>query len=437
MRKNTIILTTLLVLSIINITSAQVILNPRSVGMAGTFATQARGDEVIGWNPANLAYDDNPNFGLSFGILPLVPFPNLQVNNDLLTVNWFNEWFTKGDYLDADDVSDLLGTFPKDGVNFYPLTSMKFIGMNFGSFAVSVGLEFQTSVSIPKGIFEFVLTGNQFGEPVDLSNMSMQFQSVFPISFAYGTQLSIPGLEEFVQASYVGAAVKFLVGAAYAETEEFSGSITTHKDKIHAIGDITGKAAIGGFGTAFDVGAAADLTNDMRVNISINNLIGFVNWSDSNTERFEVSFDGEVFSSEFEDLSDYSDEQMDSVFNVIDTSFAISGFSTKYPTYMLIGFEYRNLLPQLNVYANYRQDLSTEYSFDTTPRISGGVEYNAIPWLPLRAGLALGGLESFQWGIGWGLKFEHYTLDIGFSQDRGIFNGAHGFSFSIGQQLLF
>ena len=86
MRKNTIILTTLLVLSIINITSAQVILNPRSVGMAGTFATQARGDEVIGWNPANLAYDDNPNFGLSFGILPLVPFPNLQVNNDLLTL---------------------------------------------------------------------------------------------------------------------------------------------------------------------------------------------------------------------------------------------------------------------------------------------------------------------------------------------------------------
>jgi len=258
-----------------------------------------------------------------------------------------------------------------------------------------------------------------------------------PISFAYGMKLTIPGLEQFVQASYVGGAAKFLVGAAFAEIDKFDGGITTYQDKIQMVGDATGKYAVGGFGVAIDLGAAVDLNDDMRVNASINNLIGFVNWSDANANKFVFSFDGEIYSSEFEDISDYSDEQMDSVFNVIDTTYAIDGFSTKYPTYLLVGFEYRNLLPELTVYANYRQDLSSEYYFDTTPRISGGIEYNLVPWLPLRAGLALGGFESFQWGIGWGLRFEHYAFDMGFSQERGFFNSAHGFSLSIGQQILF
>jgi len=48
-----------------------------------------------------------------------------------------------------------------------------------------------------------------------------------------------------------------------------------------------------------------------------------------------------------------------------------------------------------------------------------------------------GGIESFQWGIGTGLNFRNYTLDIGFFQIGGIFNHAKGFAFSFGQSIRF
>ncbi len=435
MRRFTLITT----LSIIFISSAfsQVNVNPRSVATAGSFATQARGDEVFGWNPANLGLEDNPGFGMSFGLLPFIPYPTLQMNNDLVTVNWFRDWFTKGNYLDAGDKADLLNTFPTDGVQISPLVSAKLIGMSFGSFAWSITPEVQTHVVLPKGLFEFVLEGNEFGKPVSLRDLAVDVQAIVPVSFAYGRQITIPGLAQFVQATYVGMAAKFLIGAANMTTEEFNMELTTFEDRIFAEGEVTGKYAFGGFGTAFDIGAVVDITGKMRANVALNNAIGFINWSDAAAEEFQVSFNGEVLSSEFEDLGDYTDEQMDSVFNVIDTTFATEPFGSNYPPYLLFGFEYRDIIPALDVYVNYRQDLSDDYYFDYTPRLSAGIQYAPLKWLPLRSGIALGGYEAFQWGIGLGLNFSHYALDIGFSQNGGLFNSASGFSISIGQRLYF
>ncbi|MEE9572733.1 MAG: hypothetical protein V3W20_06795, partial [Candidatus Neomarinimicrobiota bacterium] len=57
----------LILLIISNYVFTQIIMIPSSVGTAGTIATQARGDDIIGWNPANLGFEDNPDFSMSFG----------------------------------------------------------------------------------------------------------------------------------------------------------------------------------------------------------------------------------------------------------------------------------------------------------------------------------------------------------------------------------
>ncbi len=436
MRKTTLTLIAIVGL-VFSTASAQVALSPVSVSTAGTFATQSRGDEAIGWNPANLGINDNPGFGMSFGFLPFVPYPSLQLNNDLVSVNWFREWFTKGEYLDEADKADLLSTFPTDGVQFSPLISAKLIGMNFGSFAVSIIPELHTHVTLPKGLFEFVLKGNEFEEPISLEDLSIEVQSVIPISFAYGRQVSIPGLASLVQATYVGGAIKFLAGATNMTTDKFTGRITMYEDRVIAEGEVTGRYAVGGFGTAFDLGAVVDITDKMRANASINNAIGFINWMDTSAEEFQMSFSGELYSSEFEDFGDYSDEQIDSIFNVVDTTFATEPFGSNYPAYMLLGFEYRDILPAFDVYVNYRQNLSDDYYFEYTPRLSAAFQYRPLDWLPLRGGIAVGGFVGFQWGIGFGLNFKHYALDFGFSQDGGMFNSANGFSVSLGQHLYF
>jgi hypothetical protein len=120
-----------------------------------------------------------------------------------------------------------------------------------------------------------------------------------------------------------------------------------------------------------------------------------------------------------------------------DTTYSITGYSTNYPTYMNVSGQYQNIIPNLDVMVNYRQYFTNESYLSTTPRVSAAVQYAPIPWLALRAGLALGGYESFQWGTGFGLRFTHYELNFGFSQIGGMFNSAKGLTLSLGQVLLF
>lgn len=58
-------------------------------------------------------------------------------------------------------------------------------------------------------------------------------------------------------------------------------------------------------------------------------------------------------------------------------------------------------------------------------------------WFPIRMGIALGGYERFQVGIGFGLHAKHYHFDFGITQTGGVFNSARGLGISIGQKILF
>ncbi len=93
-------------LIVLSVAWSQVNLGPRIVGTAGTFMTQSRGDDVIGWNPANLGYPDNPEFTLSFGIIPLIPFPSFDISNSALSVKWLEDSFLSGEYLDEGKMPD-------------------------------------------------------------------------------------------------------------------------------------------------------------------------------------------------------------------------------------------------------------------------------------------------------------------------------------------
>jgi len=87
--------------------------------------------------------------------------------------------------------------------------------------------------------------------------------------------------------------------------------------------------------------------------------------------------------------------------------------------------------------ANYRQYFSDDLAAATLPALSVAGEYYPLKWLPLRAGIALGGTDKFKWGIGSGLAFNHYHFDWGFSQIGGFFNHGKGIAFCFDQSLNF
>jgi len=419
---------------------AQTTLDPVSVATAGTFATQSRGDDVIGLNPANLGYEDNPRFQLSYGLLPLIPFPAFQLSNDAISPSWFNRQFLNRGLLDAKAVDKLLAVFPKQGWGINPQVQMQLIGISFGSYAVSIAPEIQGGITIPKPLLQLVFDGIRFNKPVDLSAFRSEAQAVIPVTFAYGYELDFASLNYYVKRSYLGMGIKVLGGAAYAKTGNVRGEIVSTPSSFSVAGEGELKSAVGGVGLAFDVGLATDVSDHIKANIALNNLLGFIHWSGANAYQAEFKFAADITAQQLEEISDYSEAQQDSMmesFMQIDTVYSISGFTTAYPAYLLVGFQVEQPVRGVNFYVNYRQSFRTSYDSRTTPRLSLAVDLNSKRRLLLRTGFAIGGAEKFQWGVGFGLRFTHYRLDLGFSQTRGMFNYARGFALSLEQKIIF
>ncbi|MDO9548814.1 MAG: DUF5723 family protein [Candidatus Marinimicrobia bacterium] len=423
------------IISIVLISStafAQYYINPVSTSLAGAYATKARGAYINGWNPANLGLDSNPRFSMNFGIFPLIPFPTVQISNSAVSPFILNEHFFTGGYLTDQDKEDLLDYFPDDGLSVNPLIQLPLLNMSFGRWALSIGSELTGVVTLPKSLFNFVFFGNEFGEPmIDLDDTNVEMQAVTSIALAHGREVTIPVLSDVVEKTSAGVAVKALIGMGYAGFNNITGSATTYPDKMVLDGDMEAVYGIGGFGMAFDLGLATVINKKMSANVSLNNLFGFVNWGIVSAEKVEYSIFTEVYAEDFGDMDSLLEAGVKT-----DTSYSISNFSSNYPAYMLVGFEYR-VLDDLNTYATIKQYFSNDLASSYLPKVSLAAEYQVSPWFPARIGFAFGGLEKFQWGIGTGLHFRHYAMDIGFSQIGGMFNHAKGFSISFGQSILF
>ncbi len=434
MKKATI---TLILLGLLNLVFGQQIFDPKAVSTAGTYAELASGSEVLGWNPARLGVEEYQQSGLSFGLFPLVPFPQIILNNSTINAAWVNDNLFKG-YFSPSDVKTLLDGFPDTGWKGSTLIQMQVLGFSTGRFALSIDPEVRVSGQIPKDLFRLALQGVRFDQPISLSDLDIEAQGVLPISIGYGMPVVLPIAVPFVNEFYAGVAVKPLIGLFDARTTKTSGAITSLPDRIVAKGDMESKVALGGFGLAADVGAGARIFNKFTVGVSLNNLIGSVHWSSSNAHLVKEKIDGEILSSQFDDLSDDSLRQniLDDMVQA-DTTYSTDGYTTNYPAYMNVSASYQDIIPNLDVMANYRQYFSNTNFLSVTPRVSSAVQYTPAPWFAMRLGLALGGYEGFQWGTGFGLQFTHYEFNLGFSQNGGLFNSAKGLTISIGQQILF
>ena len=62
-------------------------------------------------------------------------------------------------------------------------------------------------------------------------------------------------------------------------------------------------------------------------------------------------------------------------------------------------------------------------SYSTTPVVAAGVEHDLLPFLPLRAGAAIGGAGGPALGWGGGLRVARVELNLGFRIDRGVWLG--------------
>ncbi|MED5427245.1 MAG: hypothetical protein VX586_05185, partial [Candidatus Neomarinimicrobiota bacterium] len=89
------------------------------------------------------------------------------------------------------------------------------------------------------------------------------------------------------------------------------------------------------------------------------------------------------------------------------------------------------------IHGALQQMVQTEFIGDIDPRISIGAEFFPDKFLPLRIGIAGGGMDGFYAGAGLGLKMGPIHINLGVSQSGGLENSASAINMAADMRVFF
>ena len=115
-------------------------------------------------------------------------------------------------------------------------------------------------------------------------------------------------------------------------------------------------------------------------------------------------------------------DDVDSLFHDENIKEDIGSFSTSNPLEMRMSAVYRSR--HYFVTMDYIQGFKSGLTVSTKPKLASGIEYKPLYWLPLRAGLALGGREFFVLAVGLGFEMGRVRLDLAATNQGSIKPGS-------------
>ncbi len=390
---------------------AQQVFDARGVGMAFSNSADTRGLEQVGMNPATLALKHPFNFELN------ILSANVGVYNNSLSKGLYDQYFTTGAVLTSTDKRSILQAIPASGLRgqaalrantfavYMPKFSLALTGMGDGFF------------NLPREIFELGLYGNdESGRVYDFSTAdasgwggaAISLGLGFPVRFLRG------GMFDFAA---IGMTSKYIIGLQYAEVERAEGqfhNLSQTNSLIRFQGVMDARRATRGSGFGFDVGLVLQSRQKLNVSIAMLNALGNVNWN-GGTERT-------IYSVRSESFAISSDGVEDSVVVSEDSTYAIDPFRTRLPAVLDVGVAYR-FTRHLLFSAEVEQRLNHSMGTVKSSRIAIGTEFTAIPLLPLRGGISLGGPRGFSTALGLGLNLKYWFVDLGIVNHGGFSSG--------------
>jgi hypothetical protein len=417
-------------------------------GMGRTSAAMARGLDAVGMNPANLALDgDGSTVSIS-----LLPF-GLHVGSDVLTYGLYQDYFTGvetdsgrfGRHLNEADKARILDAFSGTEGRILADAEARPLGIavrpgEWGALALTMTERAAGFGQIPKDYLTFLFYGNPPGSVYDFSGTDLKAVWLEEFAISAGVQLPPP---PFVQALAGGISLKLVRGLACAEIERFSTRLMTagngvldgsldvlgrasHIDALGGPGapDFEPFPAPAGTGWGIDLGVAAEIREGVSGALSLTD-IGVVRWSRNVDERVAS---GVIH------LDDPFDEgQRDSLEQAVQGRGREGAeFSTSLPTTLRLGVAVelhtvpwvrRILFGEMTVALDYHQGLVDAPGTSVNPRISLGVEYRPVRFLPLRAGVALGGSDRSSLAFGLGVHAGFFRLDLASENIEWVFSG--------------
>jgi hypothetical protein len=310
--------------------------------------------------------------------------------------------------------------------------SVRPVGMSFqiesiGGFALTMTDHIAGSVKIPNDYLRFVLYGNTPGSVYDFSATSAKASWLREYALSYGGTLPHPGFMEWLS---IGASVKLVHGYGYYDVQQFNTSLTTSENgtltghasyQTRLVGADPTKAGSGfyltpfgmnvyGNGTGFDLGVAGGLSDFVTIGVSLTD-IGKVNWEDQIEETYA---DTTLVVDDPRTVQDGTAIEQ-----------ALQGkkrkgelFSTSLPTTFRAGaaFQIDKLLGwlpgEMVLGVDFNKGLVDEPGTTTHSRVSAGVEWKLLAFLPIRSGVSFGGTDRMNYAFGFGLNLGFFDLDV-------------------------
>ncbi len=388
--------------------------NPRAIGLGGAYIGLAEGAEAPHWNPANLALRDERFFSMNF-----LSF-GMGFHNNSFSKHQYDIY--NGQKLDLDDI---INSIPDGGFNVDITGAVEILGFGFGNYAFTITGVAPAWAKINKDIPRLI-KGNEIGRKYNFGGSDGRGLAYISYDFSGALPIEVEWFDRFA----IGANLKYLQGIAGGELVKLNGNLLTDAAAINGQIDGTARMAQGGNGISFDLGAMAIVNEKWTIGLSFTDLLNTISWSN---KPEEIQFSALIDSINLDKWTEY--EEIDSLFKRQDTTRTTGSFSMGLPQQMRIGAIYRaeNYL----VTMDYIQGFRNGPGATTIPQIAGGIEYKPLFWLPLRAGLALGGKEVVTIALGLGFHIGRVRIDLAATSQGSILPAnRQGSTLAFGVRLL-
>jgi hypothetical protein len=410
-----------LLLALCTTLEAQV-LNPQSVARAGVHDLHQKAAGALEWNPAILG--PKSDFKMSFEL----PSATGAAGNNAFSVRYWNDHVGGDHFLSETDKQSLLSQIPERGLRMNLQAAAPVIGFTYNRFGLRAVVESASQLTMPKDLARLVLEGDELSRRYSLGDLSGESQTLINWAAGFGYQFD----QEYIPDLYFGVGFHFYQGLYMSKLERSDGEVTVTDSLINGSSVLQGVTSFRGDGVGFDLGMLATLSDRWEVGLSARQLSARITWD---VERNDfISFYTDTTGMIIDSL--HNGQYIERAFHYHDTSYGGGVVETQLPPILEITARFRaGSKLTLMADAAYRTQSTSLGRRGIEAGVAG--EFSLLPYLPLQAGVSAGGPWLTRVGIGGGLRFKHYELDLGWTWNDGMFNGARGSGFGLANRLKF
>jgi len=425
---------------------AQVDRDPRAVGLAGAYSTVSRGFQCVGWNPANLAFQDSvKNTRISLGYM------NFRIQNTILSLKDLNYYNGK----DLDQPDPYTGQIPKDG--FLELFEdgfrgeaglsliFPFLSISRNNWAFTSRLITAADFIMPYDYADLFVNGNRILKEYDLT---IDLNSI--ILGVYDYSIAFP-----FEGGAFGTSVRLFQGVAYYgfDNEGSSSAFLTDTTSIKAGAEYITRLMYGGSGAGLDLGYTSPTMNGWQFSAALNNLFAQTYWNKPTYTGMLMGIEEEkIYQSksylyalkELTPLDFFGDTAnvmptFDEIYITEEKRLSVPDNAVKirYPAWFRIGLS-KQLHPEVMWTSDFTASFQNMFFARNAWMWSNGIEIVRSPSFPIRAGLAWGGHNNRHIAFGFSVHKWIFNLDFAMALHNGFsLETAKGVELALGGYLTF